>query len=76
MLPTPQSPVADVRPALHSQRMRKRSILIGVVAAVFAAWAGWSFRSFVAIDDCLDAGGAWQERGSYCYGVSVRGQGR
>lgn len=46
-----------------------RFILTAICAALIGGWAGWSARAFLAVDACVDAGGVWEERGSYCYGA-------
>jgi len=54
--------------------MRKKILLAIMLAGVMGAWAGWSVRAFLAVDACMDAGGAWEGRGSYCYGVRPAGE--
>ena len=44
--------------------MKRWLILALVLGIVIGWWARW----FVATDSCLDAGGMWEKRGSYCFG--------
>ena len=45
------------------------AILLAAVLSLSAgALAGWHARDFLAVDACLDAGGAWKGRG-YCAGA-------
>ena len=47
----------------------KRALMIAAVLAV-GIIVGWKAHAFLDIDSCLDAGGAWEYRGSYCHGIS------
>ncbi|GGY99356.1 hypothetical protein GCM10011614_12840 [Novosphingobium colocasiae] len=40
-----------------------------IVAGTFGLLLGWGARYYVDTDSCLDAGGRWETRGSYCYGA-------
>ena len=42
--------------------MKGRSVVIWALAIALALWAGWSARTFLAMYDCLDAGGRWSTR--------------
>lgn len=49
-------------------------MFVGFPWAAVGAWAGWSMRSFLVIGACLDAGGAWEYGGPYCYGAAKIGK--
>lgn len=53
--------------------MKIRLTLSLLLAATLGAWGGCSAAQFMAIDSCLDAGGRWEERGSYCFGARPAG---
>jgi hypothetical protein len=42
--------------------MKRRPIMMWVLAIAVALWVGWSARTVFDIDDCLDAGGRWSVR--------------
>jgi hypothetical protein len=42
--------------------------LVGLLALIAGLVTGWSARDFFAVDDCLDAGGAWTNPG-VCIGA-------
>ena len=48
-------------------RVRRTLLMIAVLSVGIII--GWQVNNWLAIDSCLDAGGAWEYRGSYCYGV-------
>ena len=39
--------------------MKRRTLLVVLVTLLVGMSAGWAGRSFVAVDRCLDRGGAW-----------------
>jgi Zn-finger nucleic acid-binding protein len=43
--------------------MKPRTRFVCGLLIALALWAGWSARTFVAIDHCLDGGGVWSSRG-------------
>jgi hypothetical protein len=49
--------------------MLKRLIPAVLLTAAVSGAAGWWLRGQSDIDACLDAGGRWEERGSYCVGA-------
>jgi hypothetical protein len=50
--------------------MRRRTALILILlVATTGSWLGWKAGWYMAIDACLDAGGAWEYQGAYCYGT-------
>lgn len=49
--------------------MRWRIVLLLVLMAGAGLAAGWWLRERLAIDSCLDAGGRWEYRDSYCVGA-------
>ena len=53
--------------------MKKRIALTAFISVLVGGWAGWSLSQLSAIDACLDAGGRWEERGSYCFGARPAG---
>lgn len=46
--------------------MGRRFIFAILFSAVVAGYAGWWLRGQSDVDACLDAGGRWETRGSYC----------
>jgi hypothetical protein len=46
-----------------------RCYLIAAAALLIGIAAGWKASEWLAVDSCLDAGGAWEYQGSYCYGA-------
>jgi hypothetical protein len=48
--------------------MKRQTKFVCGLLIVLALWAGWSARTFFAMDDCLDAGGRWSAR-EQCEGV-------
>lgn len=54
---------------MREVRMKKRLVSVILLTAVIAGYAGWWLRGQSDIDACLDAGGRWEERGSYCVGA-------
>ncbi|MBB4082400.1 hypothetical protein [Brevundimonas lenta] len=42
--------------------MKGRGVVIWVLVIGLALCAGWSARTFLAMYDCLDAGGRWSAR--------------
>lgn len=44
--------------------------LIAVLAVPMLFYAGWRFHEAIAIDRCLDAGGAWHDARHLCVGVA------
>ena len=53
-------------------RPTRRSAALGAALLILGLIGGWALRGFMAVDSCLDAGGAWEERGGYCAGASER----
>ena len=52
--------------------MKRRNAIIWIaLVAVACLWLGWKAGWFMALDACKDAGGAWEFRGSYCYGTNA-----
>lgn len=51
-----------VKKVLKAASMMQVGALLGVLF-------GWQF---MAIDACLDGGGAWESRGDYCVGIGLR----
>ena len=48
---------------------RKVAALFLLVAFVAGTYFGWWVRGHSDIDACVDAGGRWEYRGSYCVGA-------
>lgn len=44
--------------------MRRR--VITTVAILAAFYLGWWLHGFINIDQCLDAGGVWDDRHNFC----------
>jgi|MDSZ01.1.fsa_nt_gb hypothetical protein len=53
--------------------MRKRIALTALIALLTGGWAGWSLSQFSTVDAYVDAGGRWEEQGSYCFGARPAG---
>jgi hypothetical protein len=49
--------------------MKRRLLVVALLAAALGGVAGWEVRSFLAIDSCLDAGGRWEYQGDHCEGI-------
>ena len=49
-----------------------RRAVVGAALLILGLVGGWSLRGFMAVDSCLDAGGAWEEQGGYCVGAAER----
>ncbi len=49
--------------------MRRKLILVAVVAGALGIWAGWAARSYLVVDSCLDGGGRWAEHRDRCEGI-------
>ena len=49
-----------------------RSVAAAAALLIAGLVGGWALRGFMAVDSCLDAGGAWEERGGYCVGAERR----
>ena len=49
--------------------MAKRLVIVILLTAIIAGDAGWWLRGQSDIDACLDAGGSWEKRGSFCVGA-------
>ncbi len=60
--------------AAYNRTMKKRSAVVALVFALIGGWVGWSLSQFSAVDACLDAGGRWEDRGSYCFGARPAGE--
>jgi hypothetical protein len=54
--------------------MKKRIALAAVVFGLIGGLVGWSLSQFFAVDACLDAGGRWEDQGSYCFGARPAGE--
>lgn len=65
-------PIADIRGKANSDVMKRKWIIVAILAGAFGIWAGWAARSYLVIDSCLDAGGRWAERGDRCEGVATQ----
>ncbi|WP_305097401.1 hypothetical protein [Croceibacterium aestuarii] len=50
--------------------MRRNLVVLTIVAAACGVWAGWSARSYLVIDSCLDGGGRWASRGDRCEDIT------
>ena len=50
----------------------KRRAAAGAALLVLGLLGGWWLRGCLAVDSCLDAGGAWEDRGGYCVGAPER----
>jgi hypothetical protein len=48
---------------------RRTAISLFIVVGIVGLWLGWKAGWYMAVDACLDAGGAWEYHGAYCYGT-------
>lgn len=61
----------DKRPAPAPKRQSHPMLwMVGLAALAVGALAGWYMRDFMAVNACLDAGGAWTQPG-VCVGAPV-----
>ena len=67
---SPREDLVQAHSEKRSSFARRALPLVALLTAGLAA--GWWLRGCIAVDACLDAGGTWQEGGSYCEGVPVR----
>lgn len=57
--------IADASNFGQMPTMLWRVIVVGIIGLL----TGWWARYYFDTDACLDAGGRWETRGSYCYGA-------
>lgn len=50
--------------------MKRRLLIVTVLAGALGVWAGRAARSYLIVDSCLDDGGRCAERGDHCEGIA------
>jgi hypothetical protein len=51
-------------------KRNSRTVLFCLATFLVGAYVGFWFKGQIAVDACLDAGGAWQSAGQYCVGIA------